>query len=451
MKRLISPALALALALVTHTAAAQLTVYEKKDPDDPDAVRRLQLFGFLQPRFFYQQKDPPSRGNNVDIPPTFVFRRARLGAIGQPTKMVLLQTELELATAAVVGIDAFARFTPHPAAQLTVGQFRVPFSRQNLVQGFAHQAPDPAFFVDGKFIQDRDIGAQAGGEVLDGRVVYAAAVMNGNGPRIENLDDYFLFAGRLEVAPLGRFPRFEGDLRSDEERKQPLFYVGGGAMSNRITEKRYRQLWVGADGSFIWHGFSLYAELFYKQDRPEDAAAEAAGVTKVTAQGFNVQAGYVPPLPYAEEHFELIARFHQLDPNKEVKEPPPRDNLALSNPVQGFQGIGFGLNWFAERSHAGKLQAYYEIRNELKKCLQGQRNAQAAAPEAACTGYVKNDVFMLQATASFLSNQGASWSHNRSRSPPERCSRCLLLSPSPHRPVRIRAAPPRQNRRRAPR
>jgi len=282
-----------------------------------------------------------------------------------------------------------------------VGQFRVPFSRQNLIQGFAHQLPDPAYFVEPKFIVDRDIGAQLGGDILDGRAIYALAMMDGNGPRVDkNDDDYFLFAGRVELSPLGRFPRFEGDLRDDEGRKKPLFYVAGGAMQNRIRSTSYRRRHVGADASFIFQGASLYAEFYYRRDTP-DGSTESANLPRVTALGFNVQAGYFPPLPYARDHLEVGFRFQRLDPSREQKEFPLGDDLTASNPVQGFQGIGFGLNWFAQRNHNTKVQAYYELRNELKKCAPGERKPELSPSDAGCTGFVKNDVFLLQATAAF--------------------------------------------------
>ena len=391
------------LLLLPLGASAQVTVFEKKSETDPEDTRSLAIFGFLQPRFTYQQKDTRDPSNKVDNSPGFAFRRSRLGAVARVDKIATLTTELELTTSAVLGIDAFARLHPIPEAQLTVGQFRVPFSRQNLVQGFAHQLPDPAYFVEPKFIVDRDIGAQLGGDILDGRVTYALAMMNGHGARQDkNLDDYFLFAGRATISPLGAFPRFESDVRSDEERAKPLFYVGGGAMHNRVNETRLKRTYAGADGSFIFQGASLYAELYYRRDAPENQAATDSGIAEVTAFGYNVQAGYFPPLPYARDHVEVAVRFQRFDPNREQSEPPKGDDLTSSNPVQGFQGLGFGLNWFAHRGHGAKIQAYYELRNELKKCMSGQRNAELSPPDRDCTGFVKNDVLFIQATASFL-------------------------------------------------
>jgi hypothetical protein len=395
---------AVLVCLFPCVASAQVTVFEQKNSEtDPEDVRSLAFFGFLQPRFTWQQKDLRDPSNKVENSPGFSFRRSRLGAIARVDKIATLTTEIELTTSAMLGIDAFARLHPIPEAQLTVGQFRVPFSRQNLVQGYAHQLPDPAYFVEPKFIVDRDIGAQVGGDLLGGRATYALAMMNGHGPRVDkNLDDYFLLAGRVTVAPLGAFPRFESDVRSDEERARPLFYVGGGAMQNHVNETKLKRTYVGADGSFIYQGASLYGEFYYRRDAPENAAAKASGIAQVTARGFNVQAGYFPPFDYTRDHVELAVRFQQFDPNIETAEPSPGDDLTSSNPVQGFQGIGFGLNWFAHRGHGAKIQAYYELRNELKKCLSGQRKPDLSPPDAGCTGFVKNNVFFLQATASFL-------------------------------------------------
>jgi hypothetical protein len=304
-----------------------------------------------------------------------------------------LQFEIETQATTVIGVDGFLRLHPIPELQFQVGQFRVPFSRQNLVQGFALQMPDPAYFVSPKFVVDRDIGGMVLGDVADGRLRYFVAMMNGNGPRIDkNFDDYFLYAGRIEVAPLGRFVRFEGDLRSDEEREKPLFYVGGGAMQNHLSDTHYKRFYVGADASFLFQGFSLYGEYYQRKDTPDSDAPDTQ--TTVTAQGFNVQAGFFLPVTYVRDHIEVVGRFQRFDPNKQAKTVAPHDDLNSANPTQGFQGVGFGLNWFARRSHAAKVQASYELRSELKKCLDGQK-------EPNCTGFVKNDLFVLQATVAF--------------------------------------------------
>jgi hypothetical protein len=394
--------LLLALSCVASVARAEITVYEKKNAEDPDDTQSLRFYGFLQPRFTYQQKDTRDPNNTVDNPPGFSFKRARLGTIARVDRYVLFQTELEVSSASVLGVDAFVRLMPRPELQLTLGQFRVPFSRQNLIQGFTQQTPDGSYWQSSTFLMDRDVGGQLGGETLDGRISYALAMMNGNGPRVaRNPDDHFLFAARLELAPLGRFPRYEGDLRPLEERVNPLFYLAGGAMHNQVSDIRYKRTYLGADASFLWRGLSVYGEFYQRKDDPEDQAARDAGVQVVTARGFNVEAGYFVPVGYAEEHLQLVGRVQQLDPNREVKYPTPRDDLTTTNPSQGFRGYGVGLNWYLRGTHFAKLQAFYEFRNELKKCLTGQIQVGAADPEAGCTGFVKNDVLTIQATAAF--------------------------------------------------
>lgn len=386
----------LASLLLTSTASAQLIVYDKADPEGKEGgSRQLALYGFVQPRFTLQQEDHRDPNNTVEANPGFSFKRSRIGAIARFADFATLQMELETQTTSVLGIDAFARLHPIKELQLQIGQFRVPFSRQNLIQGFSHQMPDAAYWVAPKFIVDRDIGMQLGGEAFDGKLIYAASLMNGNRDAARtdgNFDKFFLYAGRVSVAPLGRFPNFEGDLRNESERKQPLFYVGGGAMHNHLTDTHYKRMYIGADASFIWQGFSLYGEFYQRTDTADGDAP--AGTPRVSARGFNVQAGYFVPAPYVREHIEVAGRFQQLDPNRDVSNPTGRDDLTSSNPTQGFRGIGFGVNWFPLRTHGAKVQAAYELRNELKKCLQAQS-------EPNCTGFVKNDLLVIQATLAF--------------------------------------------------
>ncbi|MCS6900973.1 MAG: hypothetical protein RMJ98_15430, partial [Myxococcales bacterium] len=87
------------LFLLPCTAAARVTVFEQKNSEsDPEDIRRLAIFGFLQPRFTWQQKDVRDPSNKVDNSAGFSFRRSRLGAVARVDKIATLTTEIELTT-----------------------------------------------------------------------------------------------------------------------------------------------------------------------------------------------------------------------------------------------------------------------------------------------------------------------------------------------------------------
>ena len=406
------PALFLSLAALASPrgAAADVRAFERPATEKLPALA-LDLYGWAQPRFSWQQHDerPAVR---FEPNPAFTVQTARLGAIGWLGPHADVHLEVDLAREIASPIDAFVVVTPFtlPEATLhvTLGQFRVPFSRQNLLASKSHQFADNAYFVAPKFVVDRDLGVELDVDLFEGRGRLFAGVFNGNDPgrgQSLNADPWFLFAGRVEVAPLGRAPRFEGDVRPLDERKKPLVALGLGAMRNRLEDKHFYRTYFGADLGFWWRGLSLYAEAYHRTDCPIGdacpaffaAARSSLNPNAITGEGWNVQAGFLPPIPWVEEHLEVAVRVQRFDPAREVAVPTndagARD-LDQSNPTWGYQGIQVGGNFYWDRAHDLKLSGSYEIRNETKACLQGQGGN-------ACTGAIANNLLLLQATAAF--------------------------------------------------
>jgi hypothetical protein len=401
---------ALLLAFLPRAAAADVRVFDSEVKGLPVHV---DLYGFAAPRLAVQEND--TRPEVEFTPnPAFTLARARLGVIGALSDRAELRFEMELGKDFSQGIDAYIEGKPfvHPMATVGVrfGQFRVPFSRQNLIRSSDFQLPDPAYFVTAKYLVDRDIGAMVLGRFWRERIRLSAGIFNGNDPgrgQTINVDPFFLYAARLEVAPLAPPPRFEGDLRDEEERHKIAVLAGGGVMFNTIDAKHYNRFYVGGDAGVWFEGASLYAEIYRREDRAncfDDASKGAvcpAGISSpppITAEGWNIQAGYFPHLPWVHQHVEIVARVERFDPYVEVTQPghdAGERDLDQSNPTWGYLGYVFGLNVFPlSWGHNLKVQASYEIRNELKRCLVGQSGS-------GCTGYINNNLFLLQGTVGF--------------------------------------------------
>ncbi|MFT3766079.1 MAG: hypothetical protein QM820_11265 [Minicystis sp.] len=399
MRRSLSSAFAVLVALAwARPAAADVTVFE----NDKIVDLKLDLYGWVMPRFTWQASDDRP-AVNLHPNAAFTVNRARLGTVARLGKWARAQLEVELGREIAQPIDAFVVLSPlHgdvATLNLQLGQFRVPFSRQNLIQGVGLQFPDPAYHVRPSFIVDRDIGGMLWGELFDGRAKWSLGVFNGNDPgrgQTLNSDRNFLFAARLEGSPLGRPPRFEGDLRPLADQKKPIVTFGVSAMKNRLEDKHFNRNYIGADLGAWWRGASIYGEVYYHVDDPVAATGPDA-TSRVKQLGWNVQAGYFLPLPWVREHLELVARVEYLDPNIDVKT-PANDNgardLDASNPTWGFMGFQLGANYYLFHSHTLKAQVIYEVRNETKRCLEGQMDPN-------CTGYISNNLFVAQVTAGF--------------------------------------------------
>jgi hypothetical protein len=326
-----------------------------------------------------------------------------MGTIASLGPWARAQVEIDLSGQYAVPYDAFVVLSPvHEkiaSLNLTLGQFRVPFSRQNLLPSVGYQLPDVAYFVAPSFIVDRDIGGKVWSDLFDGRLRLEIGMFDGNNPgRGQSIktDPYFLYAARIEISPFGPAPRFEGDLRPLGVQHKPVLTVAASAMKHRADEVHFNRNYVGADLAAYWEGASLYGEFYYHIDDPIAVPGSPLG-QRVKQVGWNVQAGYFPPVPWVREHLEAVARVQFFDPATDVVHPNgdsgSRD-LNQSNPTWGYVGYVFGLNYFFNHRHTLKAQVSYEIRDETKPCLQGQT-------EPNCTGAIANNLFVAQVTAGF--------------------------------------------------
>ena len=139
--------------------AAEVHVFEGEIKGAPVTVG---VYGFAAPRFAAQEHDDRPQVQFTPNP-AFTLQRARLGVDGKLSDRAELRFEMEIGKDFVQGIDAYVEGSPlvDPRATVTIrfGQFRVPFSRQNLLSSGSLQLPDAAYFVTPKYVVDRDIGA----------------------------------------------------------------------------------------------------------------------------------------------------------------------------------------------------------------------------------------------------------------------------------------------------
>jgi hypothetical protein len=329
--------------------------------------------------------------------------RARMGTVATMGPWARAQLEVDFSGEYAVPYDAYVVLSPiHEkvaSLNLTVGQFRVPFSGQNLLPSVGYQLPDVAYFIAPNFIVDRDIGGMLWTELFDGRLKLELGMFNGNYPAkgaTIKTDPDFLYAGRIEIAPFGKTPRFEGDLRPLGAQHHFVMKLGASAMKHRADELNFDRNYLGADFAAYWEGASLYGEFYYHLDKALAVPGQPLG-DNVTQIGFNVQVGYFPPLPWVREHLEAAFRVEYFDPDTEVTHPNgdsgSRD-LNQSNPTWGYLGYIVGLNYFLNHRHTLKAQVSYEIRDETKPCLLGQTQPN-------CTGSIKDNLFVAQITAGF--------------------------------------------------
>ena len=154
---------------------------------------------------------------------------------------------------------------------LKLGQMRVPFSKQNKTQNNSLLFPRRNAAVT-SFLVGSDLGGEVTLNVADERFEVAGGVFNGTGLAV-NRDNRRgpLWAGRVEIAPLGSVGNNESDL---ERHEKPAFSVGTGVLysptrlfdsAGNDTLTRSRGLLVSAFGKFVFYGFYLQGEFIRSQ------------------------------------------------------------------------------------------------------------------------------------------------------------------------------------------
>jgi phosphate-selective porin OprO/OprP len=234
------------------------------------------------------------------------------------------------------------------AFMVKAGQYKVPFGRQELTSSGSQQFVDRSA-VSNTFARGRDIGVQAWGTPNGGVLDWRVGVFNGGGRTISRNDnDDLQYNARLQWAPFGDPKYSEGDFESSD---RPLFAIAGGyeantrevAASGTALAHQNEQTIVAVDGVFKYKGFSLFAEMF---DREND---RNLGFSDFDDEGYVIQAGYF----VIPKKLEVALRVAELDPNSDLG-----DNERTEN------GIGFG--WFLNK-HNHKLQAdFRELEDKAK-------------------------------------------------------------------------------------
>jgi phosphate-selective porin OprO/OprP len=233
-------------------------------------------------------------------------------------------------------VDAWMNYRLIDEAQIKVGQFKVPWARQELTSDGALEFVDRSFAVD-NMKPDYDMGAMLNGKIAKGLAYYYLGMFGGAGQTTPQTTNDNMLAARVAVNPLGDMAYSEADL--DNSRK-PLLSVGADYFRQTITRAAsgsfntvapYASNWItsglknsplanttgkfdvdsyGVDAAFKWMGLSLQAE--YMLGQAESQAVSSNNL--VRGQSFYAQTGYM----IIPGKLEAAVRYSYFDPNRDV-------------------------------------------------------------------------------------------------------------------------------------
>ena len=292
----------------------------------------MELGNRVQIRYTHEMPDEavtlPGTGAPGDARGSFRIRRAKTkfeGWIWKPN----LTYELQMNWPAVTGSNPGAmledaNFAWDPAGKgefrVIVGQFKVPFGRQELISSGSQQFVDRSM-VSNEYARGRDTGLAVQGVLFDNRLEYRAGFFNGNGlTRSTNDNGTFQYDARLMWQPNGtqnlrQRAWVSGALYSEadfESSDTPIYAVGLNFEHNdfhRTTEGNdLKSTVVGVDGVFKYNGFFGTGEAFWRSRDPEEGAS-------FDANGWYVQAGQMLD---SRRRWEAAFRYGWRDANDTI-------------------------------------------------------------------------------------------------------------------------------------
>ena len=324
----------------------------------PDQKYRLKFNLQLQPQYQFLSIDQQGNTN------TFQLRRGKVFFIGNACKKELTyRFELEFISGRTFEVspsqnstattiqDAFLNYQFSDAFKVKVGQFKVFFSKEELVYTSHLQFVDLSL-TNEVFSLHRDVGIALHGVFADKKLEYATYIMDdGSNRNATNKNNAFLYGGRLLWNILGQATNEMGDINYSESDITPPLQAGSGgvthsehpqlALAVATNFNKVRPLQTAADSkvmastsdvNFRYHGFSFLGIGYHMRNFNQST----------NTFGFLGQAGYF----MIPKHLELAARYDGVLPTA----------VNVSN---GYE-VGGDLNYYFY-GHKLKLQADYNI------------------------------------------------------------------------------------------
>ncbi|MDP3937454.1 MAG: porin [Deltaproteobacteria bacterium] len=181
----------------------------------PDDKFKLKFGGYIQFQGnVYENDNIPDRAqpvfndglNGVNRDNTFFLRRVRLKASGHIYNPKLtFAIQADFAASAPILRDGFIAYAWNDHFQVKMGQFKAPFSIENMTSSSDLETIERSAIVDLLGL-DRRIGVQVEGEFLEGKLGYAVMLANNLGFGSEGRNssasnDSFAYIGRILAQP----------------------------------------------------------------------------------------------------------------------------------------------------------------------------------------------------------------------------------------------------------
>jgi hypothetical protein len=221
--------------------------------------------------------------------------------------------------------DAYMEASYYSWFKPRFGQYKVPYDREFLNAGYNLQLIDRSV-SSAVFSLQRDVGFQISGKGIFNNFEYSVGMFNGSGANSVNVDNDYMYVGRLVWAPFGSYPYSESAV---DNPSSPVFAVGVAGAYMPGLEPGERNTLAGrlgrtsivpvesdvsqwtVDIAYKYNNFSLMSGYHYRNIDPK--ALTVFGEQE--AWGMYLQSGFFI-LP---KQFEIAGRYSYVDPDNPVK------------------------------------------------------------------------------------------------------------------------------------
>jgi len=174
-------------------------------------------------------------------------------------------------------------------------------------------------------------------------------VFNGEGRnQVQNTNEKYLYAGRLELTPIGKTMPFAESMFGGTFLTAAVS-VGHNSLTPGEFEEN--QVFLGADLSGAWHGVSGSVEYLEVRHTYGGDPAKIPGPS-FKANGFSAQLNYMLPIglpPLRQARLEVGARVEEIDRNDAISIPQAGD------PNQSVREYTAVISYYLKK-HNAKIQ-----------------------------------------------------------------------------------------------
>lgn len=307
--------------------------------------KKIQVSGRIQADGYFGDK--VLRDDN-----TFDIRRARLAVSGEIVDDLKYKLQIDAVSSDILK-DAKITYARFDEAQLSVGQFKVPFGQEELTSSTKIHTLERSE-VTNAIAPGRDVGGMVHGKLFDGVLNYSGGVFNGAGANERNDNEQFLYVGRVVLTP---FKSVIADKKAKLQIGGSIGYsedddadLGDLGFDDFVGEREI----YGLDGKFTWgpltlRGEYLRADLEY-DGVPATATTKADPARDVDADGYYLIGSY-----FFCPKWEVVTKWEEFD----------------GDGIKSFDALTLGLNYYFKEWTNKKLMPTRLMLNYVHGDLEG--------------------------------------------------------------------------------